>query len=537
MISINNEQQAFAKEQLNKLNHDEYTSLVDYFEKSCDKYREKTAFSCLGSDIKYADLERYSRQFSAYLTDVLGLGKGDRVAIQLPNCNQYPIAVWGVLRAGLVLVNSNPLYTEREITHQLKDSGAKAIVVLDELAPQIEKIASHTDIKSIITTTILFNTDLAVEVNNDDFGCLDLSSALKLGSERTFIKQVQKMDDLAALQYTGGTTGPSKGAMLTHGNLFASSVQMQAGIDEEAGNQEIAIAPMPLYHIYGFSWNLVSCCLTGVQSVLIPNPRDVDGLIQTMKHYPFTTFTGVNTLFAAMMQHPEFDEIDFSYLGGTVSGGAALVSSIADEWERRTGAKIYEGYALSETSAALAGNTPDNLRLGTVGKVMPAMQIKVVDPQGCELGADTEGELWVRGPQVTIGYWNQPEASAEAIDPQGWFKTGDVAVIEADGFIRIVDRLKDMILVSGFNVYPNEIEDVVSSHEAIAECAVIGVPDERSGEAVKVFAVLLDKSLTKDSLIDFCRKHLTGYKVPKQIEFVSALPKSNVGKILRRALR
>ena len=536
MISMN-KQQAYAREQLAKLNQNQYLNLVECFEKSCEKYGEEIAFSCLGEDLSFNDLEQYSRYFAAYLMVVLGLKKGDRVAVQLPSCNQYPIAVWGVLRAGLVLVNTNPLYTERELVHQLSDSGAKAIVVLTQFAPQIKKINEETSIKSIVTTSLPFNSDEGEEFNDKDLSCLGFVEAIKLGSSVPYSKLSISMEDLAALQYTGGTTGPSKGAMLTHGNLFSSSMQMQAGIDKDTGIKDIAIAPMPLYHIYGFAWCLVSCCLNGVRSVLIPNPRDIDGLISTMKAYPFTSFTGVNTLFAGMMMHPEFDDIDFSHLNGTVSGGAALVSTIAEEWERRTGAKIYEGYALSETSAALAGNTPENLKLGTVGKIMPAMQIKVVDEQGNDLGFEAEGELLVRGPQVTIGYWNQPEESAMAIDADGWFKTGDVAVIENDGFIRIVDRLKDMILVSGFNVYPNEIEDVVSSHEAVIECAAIGVPDDRTGEAIRVFAVLKDKSLSRCELIDYCRKHLTGYKVPKQIEFVKELPKTNVGKILRRALR
>ncbi|MDP4987694.1 MAG: AMP-binding protein, partial [Porticoccaceae bacterium] len=342
------------------------------------------------------------------------------------------------------------------------------------------------------------------------------------------------LDDLAILQYTGGTTGPSKGAMLSHRNLLASAVQATSALEQD-DEDEIIIAPMPLYHIYGFTWNLVSNVLTGSRSVLIPNPRDITGLLTTMRGLRFTSFAGVNTLFAGLMAHPDFDSIDFSRLKGSIAGGAALVSSIADEWQRRTGSNIFEGYGLSETAASLSCNTPHNNQLGTVGKAFVGTELKVVDDQGRELATGQSGELLVRGPQVLSGYWNRPDI--DAIDSEGWFRTGDIAIMQADGYIKIVDRIKDMILVSGFNVYPNEVEDVLTSHPGVFECAAVAVPDERTGEAVKVFVVRCSSELTEEALRDFSRENLAAYKVPKHIVFVKDLPKSAVGKVLRRELR
>jgi long-chain acyl-CoA synthetase len=527
----------FAQQQLAQLNVNHYTSLIDGFERSCKNYADQVAFSCVGQDLHYADLERHSRNFAAYLITTLGLEKGDRVAIQLPNCNQYPVVAWGIMRAGLILVNTNPLYTEREIKHQFNDSGAKAVVVLKQLLPMIEKVIDATQIEHVVVAEVLpFGLDQAA-LETQIKSVQTLSAALVEGAQGDYEKLTLSMDDVVMLQYTGGTTGAAKGAILTQGNLFASSTQTQNAIPVDASVKEISIAPMPLYHIYGFTWNLVSCCLTGVQSVLIPNARDIDGLVQTMKAYPFTGFSGVNTLFVGLLQHPEFDDIDFTHLGGTISGGAALVSSIADEWERRTGTELFEGYALSETTSALSCNIPDHRQLGTVGKILPSTQVKVVSPEGETLGCNAEGELLVRGPQVTQGYWGQAETTNDTFDSEGWFKTGDVAVIDDEGYIRIVDRIKDMILVSGFNVYPNEVEDIVSSHPNIVECAVVGVADERTAEAVKVFAVKANEHISEQQLRDYCRLELTAYKVPKYVEFVAELPKSNVGKILRRELR
>lgn len=528
---------AYALAQLEKLNPHGYQSLCDPFAQACQQYAERIAFSCLGQDLSFAELDRYSSQFASFLIHNVGLQPGDRVAVQLPNCNQYPIVAWAIMRAGLVLVNTNPLYTPRELIHQFKDSGARAVVALDQLLPAVAAIQAETDVEQLVSVEI---TGLLTEQPTEQsvkLKAVTLTDALALGAAQPLAPVTLAMTDTAALQYTGGTTGPSKGAIITHANLFASSVQTQDAFVVEPGVEQILIAPMPLYHIYGFTWNMISCALKGMRSVLIPNPRDIDALVQTMKGYRFTGFAGVNTLFAGLLNHPEFDQIDFSALTGTISGGAALVSSIGSDWERRTNSSIYEGYALSETSSALSCNTEQDRAAGTVGKIMPYMEVKIVDFDGNTANPGEAGELCVRGPQVTTGYWNNPTASAEAIDPDGWFKTGDVAVRDNEGFISIVDRIKDMILVSGFNVYPNEIEDVVSDHPGVLECAVIGVADERTGEAVKVFAVKSDPALTTEQLEAFCRDQLTAYKVPKQYQFVDELPKSNVGKILRRELR
>ncbi len=537
----------YAQDMLKQLNKHGYVSLVQIFEETCQKHAALTAFSCLEQTLSFYELEKQSRQFAAYLLNECGLKAGDRVAIQLPNINAYPVVAWAVLRAGLILVNTNPLYTQRELAHQFTDSGAKLLVLLSDLLPTTAKAIVGTDINQVVVTHM---GDLELSRNIPETNLpniMDLAEALDRGQRYQLPAVETKLDDVAVLQYTGGTTGVAKGAILTQGNIFASAIQTSSafdtagfevdnlGTDKEAS--EIIIAPMPLYHIYGFTWNIVSSCLRGAQSILIPNPRDIDSLVATMKNYRFTGMAGVNTLFAGLLQHPQFDEIDFSDLQGSIAGGAALVSSIASEWESRTGSKIYEGYALSETASSLSCNNPDDNQLGTVGKPLPWMEVKVVNAEGNDLGEGEEGELLVRGPQILQGYWQHPEATAEAIDKEGWLRTGDVAVIQTDGFIRIVDRIKDMILVSGFNVYPNEIEDVVCGHPDILECAVVGVADERTAEAVKVFAVKASAAVTEQDVRDYCRELLTAYKVPKYVEFLDELPKSNVGKILRRELR
>jgi long-chain acyl-CoA synthetase len=528
---------SYAQDMLKELNKHGYVNLTQIFEESCDKHAGQTAFSCLGSNLTFSDLERLSRNFAAFLLHDCGLIPGDRVAIQLPNINQYPVVAWAALRAGLILVNTNPLYTKRELIHQFTDSGAKLLVVLADLLPSTAPAIAESDISQVVVTHIGDFEQAKPLPQVDLENVIDLADALQRGDGYPLPEIKVAMEDIAVLQYTGGTTGVAKGAMLTQANIFASAIQTSMAMTPEPGVSEIIIAPMPLYHIYGFTWNIVSSCLRGAVSILIPNPRDIDGLVDTMKSCKFTSMAGVNTLFAGLLQHPRFDEIDFSELLGSIAGGAALVSSIASEWERRTDSKIYEGYALSETASALSCNTPDDNQLGTVGKPLSWMEVKVVDTEGCDLGEGAEGELLIRGPQVLAGYWRRPEATAEAIDADGWFRTGDVAIIQGDGFIRIVDRIKDMILVSGFNVYPNEIEDVVSGHPGILECAVVGVADERTSEAVKVFAVKSDASITDWQIKDYCREHLTAYKVPRHVEFMEELPKSNVGKILRRELR
>ncbi|MCA0893451.1 AMP-binding protein [Microbulbifer agarilyticus] len=526
----------YSQAMLQKINPQGFRNLVDAFDAAISAYADKSAFSCLGQTLTFAELDRHSRAFAAYLLRD-GLQPGDRLAIQMPNILAYPIAVWGALRAGVVIVNTNPMYTEREIRHQFQDADVKALLVYEACLPVTAKVAGELGITRVIVANAL-KADAGQQLPDE---CpetyVTLSNVLARHLDQPCEPTDCAMESLAVLQYTGGTTGPSKGAMLTHGNLYASAWQTTSALDENERNDGVVIAPMPLYHIYGFTWNVISCCMNGVHSVLIPDPRNLDSLIQAMKAHRFTGFAGVNTLFAGLMRHPEFDDIDFSALRGSIAGGAALVSSVAKEWERRTGTLLFEGYAMSETSSSLTCNVPTAHQVGTVGKPLPAMQVKVIDSDG-EILADGEaGELVVRGPQVLKGYWNRPEESVAAIDRDGWFRTGDVAVIQEDGFIRIVDRIKDMILVSGFNVYPNEIEDVLTAHPDVFECAAIGVPDERTGEAIKVFVVAAGGSRDTDSLREYCRKLLTPYKVPKYIEFIDVLPKSAVGKVLRRSLR
>ena len=491
----------------------------------------------MGQDHSFADIERLSRAFAVWLLNDAGLAPGTRIAIQLPNITQYPIVAWGVFRAGMVIVNTNPLYTARELEHQFNDSGATVLVALTELLPQIEVVLPQTGIDQVICTSIFDLIEPQPCPVSTLSGLISLPEVLQAGEGKALPETVADMNSVALLQYTGGTTGPAKGAVLTHGNIFASTQQAAHAADLDEHAVEIMIGPMPLYHIYGFTMNVVSTFCGGGQSVLIPDPRNIDELIKVMKQYPFTAMAGVNTLFVSMMQHPEFDEIDFSKVKGVIAGGAALVEEIASEWFERTGSQIFEGYGLSETAATLTGNTRQERQLGTVGKPMISMEIKVVNDAGETLGSDEEGELLVRGPQVMHGYWNRPDATEECLDHEGWFRTGDIARVQTDGFVKICDRLKDMILVSGFNVYPNEIEGVVYTHPDVIECAAIGVPDPKSGEAVKLYVVTSNTALTEDALKTFCREQLTAYKIPRFIEFSKELPKSNVGKILRRELR
>lgn len=531
---------AFARQKLQELNVHGHASLVALFEEACQQYSERTAFSCFGQEVDYAFINARSAEFAAFLRSDLGLRQGDRVAVQLPNLIQYPIVAWGVLRAGLILVNTNPLYTERELVHQFTDAGAKALVTLHDLLPLIEKVVPATGIETVIATNVFDMMEAQPLPESPLPSLVSLPDAFSRGTGHALPALELSMDDIAVLQYTGGTTGVAKGAVLTHGNLFASTRQSQAlladGPDQD--KDDILAAPMPLYHVYGFTVNVISTFLDGGMSVLIPDPRQPGSIIDVFKSYPITAMAGINTLFSAMMQHPEFDSLDFSHIKGVIAGGAALVPEVAEEWKRRTGVDIFEGYGLSETSATLSCNGyGDKRRLGTVGPSLIAQEVKVVDAEGKVLGAGEAGELLVRGPQVMQGYWQRPQATAEAIDDEGFFRTGDIAVIHPDGFIQIVDRLKDMILVSGFNVYPNEIENVLYTHPDVMECAVVGVKDEKSGEAVKAFVVSGNKDLSESDLRDFCRKELTAYKVPKTVEFRDELPKSNVGKILRRELR
>ena len=536
-VELSFTEQSFAQQKLIELNVEGFNSLVDAFDQSCAEFAVKPAYHCLGQTLSYADIEAYSRKFGAFLAGSCGLQRGDRIAIQLPNLNQFPIVVWGALRIGLTIVNTNPMYTAREQLHQFNDSGAKALVVLSGLLPVTEQVIPETDIETVIVThaTDMLQAQPAPKTSLPNL--VTLPDALALGAELVMPQVTMSMDDLAVLQYTGGTTGPAKGSMLSHGNVFSGMRMSKLSVFPETEGDDILIAPMPLYHVFGFTMNVIGGFISGSLSVLVPDPRDANALVALMREFKFTSMASVNTLLQGLMSHPDFDKIDFSAVKGIIAGGTALVKEIADEWFTRTGSKIFEGYGLSETAAVLTCNSPDNSRLGTVGVSMIAQEIKLVDDAGASVDNDERGEICVRGAQIMQGYWQRPEATAEAIDAEGWFRTGDVGVMGADGFLSIVDRIKDMVLVSGFNVYPNEIEDVVYSHPDIIECAVVGIKDKKTGEAVKLFVVSTNPDLTQEEIKGYCREQLTAYKVPKVVEFSDDLPKSPVGKILRRELR
>ncbi|MFF5867528.1 long-chain-fatty-acid--CoA ligase FadD2 [Pseudomonas sp. NPDC012596] len=537
-----------------------YTSVVEVFERSCKRFADRPAFSNLGRTLTYAELDRLSAAFAAWLQQHTGLVPGDRIAVQMPNVLQYPIAVFGALRAGLIVVNTNPLYTEREMRHQFKDSGARALVYLNMFGKRVQEVLPDTSIEYLIEAKMgdLLPTAKGWLINTVVDKVKKMVPAYHLPQAIAF-KQVLRdgralshkpvalsLDDIAVLQYTGGTTGLAKGAMLTHGNLVANMLQVLACFSQHGPDgqklikegQEVMIAPLPLYHIYAFTANCMCMMVTGNHNVLITNPRDIPAFIKELGKWRFSALLGLNTLFVALMDHPGFRQLDFSALKVTNSGGTALVKATAERWESLTGCRIVEGYGLTETSPVASTNPYGQLaRLGTVGIPVADTAFKVIDDDGNELPLGERGELCIKGPQVMKGYWQQPEATAQCLDAQGWFKTGDIAVIDPDGFTRIVDRKKDMIIVSGFNVYPNEIEDVIMGHPQVANCAAIGVPDERSGEAVKLFVVAREGGLSVDELKAYCKANFTGYKVPKHIVLRESLPMTPVGKILRRELR
>jgi len=529
--------ETYIRECLRALERPDNPSLLAAFAWSSEAHAELDAYKCLGKSITYAEVDALTRDFAAHLLNECGLEKGDRIAIQLPNLSQYPIAAWGALRAGLVIVNTNPLYTQRELIYQFNDSGAKALVALSDNLGVLEEVIPETEIDVVIATSAIDMINPQPLPETKLTRVVSLPDALAAGRGRELTDVDLTLDDIALLQYTGGTTGAPKGAVLSHGNLLSAVLMSPLSFGADMTQLEVAISPMPLYHIYGFAVSLISGYLNGSFAILIPNPRDINGLINVMKEEPFTSFAGVNTLFGSLLLHPEFDNVDFSHLRWTIGGGAATVPEIAEEWKRRTGANIHEGYGLSETAAMATVNTLASRELGTIGPPMVGSEFKVVDEDGTELPKGQEGELLIRGPQVMQGYWQREEATAEAIDKDGWFRTGDIAIIQDNGHVRIVDRLKDMVLVSGFNVYPNEIENVVYTHPDVEECAVVGVPDDKTGEAVKLFVVTSNNGLTAGDLRRFCREQLTAYKVPKYVEFLDELPKSAVGKILRRELR
>ncbi|RMF20156.1 MAG: long-chain fatty acid--CoA ligase [Gammaproteobacteria bacterium] len=535
-----------------EVNLNEYSDMVDLFERSCRKYADKPAFTAIGVTLTYGELDALSRDFAAYLQNHTNLKPGDRIAVQLPNLTQYPVVVFGAMRAGLIVVNTNPLYTTREMEHQFNDSGAKALVVLANMAKQAEEVLPHTGIEHVIVTEIAdmhkpvkrFVMNSAVKYVKKmvpDYnipGAVPLVKALVRGRKSEFKRHQPQREDIAVLQYTGGTTGVAKGAMLTHGNLVSNVLQVKPLLMTRLSEaSEIVIAPLPLYHIYSFTLNCGIMVETGNHSILIPNPRDIPGFVKELQKYRFTAFLGINTLFVALCNNEQFQDLDFSSLKITASGGMALTMDTAKMWKKVTGCDIAEGYGMTETSPVISINPLTAIQIGTIGLPVPNSDVRILSEDGKEQPIGEPGELVVKGPQVMKGYWQRPDETAKTFTEDGYLKTGDVAVIQDDGYMRIVDRKKDMIIVSGFNVYPNEVEDVIMSHPDIVECAAIGIPDLKSGEAVKVFAVKSNPALTEQEVREYCRERLTAYKVPKVIEFRDELPKTNVGKILRRALR
>ncbi|MGL5948720.1 MAG: long-chain-fatty-acid--CoA ligase FadD [Aeromonas sp.] len=536
-----------------EINPDIFSSLVEMFEDAVNKFADKPAFVNMGQTITYRRLEEQSRAFAAYLQHDLKLEKGDRVAVMMPNLLQYPIVVFGILRAGMMVVNVNPLYTPRELEHQLKDAGAKAIVVVSNFAHTLETVVYNTPVKHVILTRMGDNLGFAkgtlvnlvvkyikkLVPKYDLPHALSLRQALAKGQHLQYVKPQIAPDDLAFLQYTGGTTGLSKGAMLSHRNMVANVEQCLAVYGPVlSGNDEFVVTALPLYHIFALTANALLFMRLGGNNLLISNPRDIPGFVKELKKYPFTAITGVNTLFNALLNNDEFKQTRFPKLKLTIGGGMAVQRNVADSWQQQTGTPLLEGYGLTEC-APLVSVCPHDLKgyTGSIGLPVSSTDVRLIDGQGHAIVAkNSPGEMQVRGPQVMTGYWQRPEATAEVIQ-DGWLCTGDIAQFGDDGFLRIVDRKKDMILVSGFNVYPNEIEEVVAAHPDVLEVAAVGVPHEVSGELVKIFVVKKNPALDEAALIAHCRAHLTAYKVPKLIEFRTELPKTNVGKILRRALR
>ena len=533
---------------------DEFSSLKDILEKSCQRFAELPAYSNWGVTLRYRDIDRLSRDFAAFLYG-LGLSKGARVALMMPNILQYPVALFGVLRAGMVVVNVNPLYTPRELEHQLNDSGAAAIVIVENFAHTLQDVLSKTPLKTVVMTQLgdLFPWPKRLLVN---FvvkhikkrvpawtipGTVSFGGALKAGAGQALPAVSLTHDDLAFLQYTGGTTGVAKGAMLSHGNLVGNLQQTSAWLSPfSRPAEETIITALPLYHIFSLTANCLTFMKVGGHNILITDPRDLPGLIKELSKLRFTVITGVNTLFNALLHAPGFDRLDFSALKFSLGGGMAVQRAVADHWKQLTGAPLIEAYGLTETSPAVCIN-PLNLAdyNGSIGLPIPSTELSIRDDENREagIGQDRVGEICVRGPQVMRGYWNRPDETAKVMTEDGFLRTGDIGYMDERGYTRIVDRKKDLILVSGFNVYPNEIEDVVALHPGVLEVAAVGVPDEKSGEAVKIVVVKKDPALTAEALIAHCRQHLTGYKVPRRVEFRKELPKTNVGKILRRMLR
>lgn len=534
-----------------KIDLDQYQNIADVFDESVSKFNSKTSFVNMGNSYSYTELNEQVEQFASFLQHELKLKKGDRIAIQMPNLLQYPIVLFGAIKAGLIIVNTNPLYTASEMKHQFKDSGAKAIVILKNYAHLLQSIIKETNIESVILTEIgdflKFPKSLIINFvvkyvkkmvpSFDIPNAYDLRDALEIGRLTRFQKIEMNPHDIAFLQYTGGTTGVSKGAILTHRNIIANMLQIAHWMSPklEVG-KEIALTPLPLYHIFSLTVNCLAFMRYGAKNVLITNPRDIPAFIKIMKTSGFTAMSGVNTLFNALMNHPDFTTVDFKKVKVSVAGAMALQKAVSEKWEKLTGTKIVEGYGLTESSPVATCNPIDGTdRVGTIGIPLPDTWIKFVNDDGSE--NPEMGEICIYGPQVMKGYWQRQDETDKVIDKEGWLRTGDIGTMDELGFLKIVDRKKDMILVSGFNVYPNEVEDVIATHPGVLEVAAIGIPDVHSGEVVKVVVVKRDPNLSEHDIIEHARKSLTNYKVPKSVEFRDELPKTNVGKILRRALR
>ena len=522
---------------------DAYRSVVDLMEQAMQRFADKPAMRCAGQVLTYADLNRLSRDFAAYLQGPLGVKKGDRIAVMVPNLLAFPIAFLGIARAGAVQVNVNPLYTPRELEHQLDDAGVQTVIVYSGVSATVAEVMAGTGVKNVITVGVGDGSGKLLPSPPIDprlAGAVALADALAQGAALPFSPVALAGDDLVFLQYTGGTTGLSKGAALSHRNLIANTEQFKAFMpDALRPGEEVIVTAIPLYHIFALMVNFITYFSVGADNWLVPNPRDFDSFLATLKAARPTIFMGVNTLYAGLVMHPGSKDVEWSRLRLAGGGGAAVIGAVSDKWQALTGTFIREGYGLSETSPVVSFN-PAQVQAftGTTGLPLPSTDVILLDEEGRTVGLGEPGEICVKGPQVMRGYWNKPEANAAAFTADGYFRTGDVGCFDAQGFLKIVDRKKDMIIVSGFNVYPNEIEAVVTACPGVAECACIGVPDEKTGEAVQLFVVATPAAaLTEADVIAFCRQALTGYNVPKRVRFVDALPKSAVGKILRRELR
>jgi long-chain acyl-CoA synthetase len=529
-----------------------YSSLVDIAEQSFRKFADGVAYVQMGTGLTYRQLDVLTRDFAAWLQNECGLQRGDRVAIMLPNVLQYPVAMFGALRAGLVVVNTNPLYTARELEHQLKDSGTKAIVILETFAHVLQEVIAHTEVRKVLVTAVgdMLKWPKSSIVNFvvrhrrkqvrpwSIAGAMDFKDALAAGQRHTLTPVALGHSDIAFLQYTGGTTGVSKGAMLTHGNIVANVVQARAYIEHSFPREpSVAITPLPLYHIFALTANGVLFMLFGWKNILITNPRDFRVFVAELKKYPFAFMSGVNTLFNALLNTPGFERVDFSHLVVTLGGGMAVQGAVAERWKKVTGCRLTQAWGLTETSPAVCINPVEAEFNGSIGLPIPSTDVTIMNDDGEELPIKAVGEICVRGPQVMAGYWNRADETAKVMLPNGWLRTGDIGHMDDRGFVYIEDRKKDMILVSGFNVYPNEVESVIVTHPGVLEVAAVAQPDEHSGEVVAVFVVRKVPTLTEKDIIAHAKQSLTGYKVPKHVYFRNELPKTNVGKILRRALR